>query len=301
MPYRVEKDSMGQVKVPEHMLYGAQTARAALNFPVSGQGIGRDMIRALGVIKLCAAQVNQELGKLAPELADAICRAAKEVIDGDLDDHFPVDVFQTGSGTSSNMNANEVIANRAIQILGGEIGSKTPVHPNDHVNMGQSSNDVFPSAIHVAAMCMIHERLLPALHRLHAALLDKARESDSIVKTGRTHLQDATPIRLGQEFSGWASQIEHGIQHIKESSPHLSELAIGGTAVGTGINTHPRFGTAADVPASGFTANPPTVTGKAGPRRTVPARFRSTAPTSSTSIHSRPTGISRSPQRATMA
>ncbi|HUT55367.1 MAG TPA: class II fumarate hydratase [bacterium] len=242
MGYRIEKDSMGEFRVPEDALYGAQTARAVENFPVSGAGIGREMIKALGLIKYAAAEVNRELGKLAPEISDAIQRAAQEVIDGKLDAHFPVDVFQTGSGTSSNMNANEVIANRAIQLLGGRIGSKTPVHPNDHVNMGQSSNDVFPSAIHVAALIMIEQRLLPSLTRLQAELENKAIQFDAIVKTGRTHLQDATPIRLGQEFSGYASQVAHGIAHIKDAVPHLSELAIGGTAVGTGINTHPEFG-----------------------------------------------------------
>jgi fumarate hydratase class II len=242
MGYRIEKDSMGEFKVPDDALYGAQTARAVENFPISGTGIGREMIKALGLVKYAAAKVNQELGKLAPELADAIQKASQEVIDGRLDAHFPVDVFQTGSGTSSNMNANEVIANRAIQMQGGKIGSKTPVHPNDHVNMGQSSNDVFPAAIHVAALVMIEKRLLPSLSRLQAELENKAIQFDTMVKTGRTHLQDATPIRLGQEFSGYASQVEHSIEHLKDAIPHLSELAIGGTAVGTGINTHPEFG-----------------------------------------------------------
>ena len=242
MGYRTEKDSMGEFQVPEEMLYGAQTARAAENFPVSGMGIGREMIRALGFIKYAAAQVNEDLGKLDAKLADAIRQASQEVADGKYDEHFPVDIYQTGSGTSSNMNANEVISNRAIQILGGEVGSKSPVHPNDHVNMGQSSNDVYPTAIHVAALPMILRELVPALEGLRDGLANKASEWDDIVKTGRTHLQDATPIRLGQVFSGYASQVDHGIFHLKDTCVHMAELAIGGTAVGTGINTHPEFG-----------------------------------------------------------
>jgi len=239
---RVEIDTMGEIEVPAGALYGAQTARAVENFPISGRGIGREMIRALGQIKLVAAQVNHELGLLAPDLADAIERAAQEVIDGALDRHFPVDVFQTGSGTSSNMNANEVIANRAIRLLGGEVGAREPVHPNDHVNLGQSSNDVFPAAIHVAATEGLERALLPALEALRAALADKGEAFDDVVKIGRTHLQDATPIRLGQEFSGYASQLEHAAGHLRDALPRLRELAIGGTAVGTGINTHPEFG-----------------------------------------------------------
>ena len=242
MDKRIEKDTMGDIEVPVDALYGAQTARAVRNFPVSGLVFPREFLRAMGLIKYAAAEVNKELGKLAPDLADAIMRAAREVIDGKLDDHFPVDIFQTGSGTSTNMNANEVIANRAIQLLGGTVGSKTPAHPNDHVNMGQSSNDVFPSAIHIAAVTTIENRLLPALEKLRNELAKKAEEFDDIVKIGRTHLQDATPIRLGQEFSGYASQVDHGIAHIKDALEHLRELAIGGTAVGTGINTHPEFG-----------------------------------------------------------
>jgi len=232
---------MGEMQVPDDALYGAQTARAVQNFQVSGEGIGREMIRALGQIKAAAAKVNRDLGLLDGQLAEAIMQAAQEVADGKLDDHFPVDVFQTGSGTSSNMNANEVIANRAIQLMGGELGSKA-VHPNDHVNLGQSSNDVIPSAIHVAALAPIVHDLLPALEKMQAALADKAAKFDAIVKIGRTHLQDATPIRLGQEFSGFASQVGHAIEHIKSACGHLSELAIGGTAVGTGLNTHPEFG-----------------------------------------------------------
>jgi len=200
------------------------------------------MIRALGTIKFAAATVNEQLGNIPAEIAEGIRKAADEVIEGELDAHFPVDVFQTGSGTSSNMNTNEVISNRAIQLMGGEVGSKSPVHPNDHVNFGQSSNDVFPTAIHVASVIAIEERLLPALQKLHASLAKKAEEFDGIVKIGRTHLQDATPVRLGQEFAGYASQVEHALEHVKAALPHLKELAQGGTAVGTGINTHPEFG-----------------------------------------------------------
>jgi fumarate hydratase, class II len=242
MGQRVERDTMGEMLVPDEALYGAQTARAVENFPISGAGIGREMIRALGLIKLAAAGVNEALGLLEPRLAQAIRAAAQEVVDGKLDAHFPVDVFQTGSGTSSNMNANEVIANRAIQLLGGEVGSKDPVHPNDHVNLGQSSNDVFPTALHVAAVSAVELRLLPALAELSGALREKAVAFDDVVKIGRTHLQDATPIRLGQELSGYAAQVEHVTGHVSAALPHLRELAQGGTAVGTGINTHPEFG-----------------------------------------------------------
>jgi len=249
---RIERDSMGEMPVPDDALYGAQTARAVENFPVSGEGIGRELIGALGQIKLAASRVNRDLGLLAPELAEAIGRAAAEVVAGNLDRHFPIDVFQTGSGTSSNMNANEVIAHRAVQLLGGGLDSKK-VHPNDHVNLGQSSNDVIPAAIHLAALVLIEKDLLPTLERLQAALSAKAVEFDPIVKIGRTHLQDATPIRLGQEFSGFASQVEHAIAHIRASGEHLRELAIGGTAVGTGLNTHPQFGRRMAVELSGLT------------------------------------------------
>ncbi len=242
MNKRIEKDTMGEIAVHSEALYGAQTARAVENFAISGRGIGREMIWALGLIKHAAALVNQDLNKLTPEIAQAIARAGLEVTKGDLDDHFPVDLFQTGSGTSSNMNANEVIANRAIQLLGGTLGSKSPVHPNDHVNMGQSSNDVFPTAIHMAALTGIEEDLKPTLVRLGDTLARKSKEFDDIIKIGRTHLQDATPIRLGQEFSGFASQVANGLRHINAVSEDLRELAIGGTAVGTGLNTHPEFG-----------------------------------------------------------
>ncbi|TCJ16054.1 class II fumarate hydratase [Rubrobacter taiwanensis] len=239
--YRIERDSMGEVQVPSAALYGAQTRRALENFPISGLRFPRRFIQALGAIKLEAAEVNHELGLLDGRLKDAIVEAAAEVVEGRLDDHFVLDVFQTGSGTSTNMNANEVIANRAIQILGGEVGSKDPVHPNDHVNRGQSSNDVIPTAIHLAALISIKEDLLPGLEKLRSALERKAEEFDGVVKTGRTHLQDATPIRLGQEFRGYAGQIERGIERVERAREELSEVALGGTAVGTGVNTHPEF------------------------------------------------------------
>lgn len=240
--FRIETDSMGEMKVPASAYYGAQTARAIENFPISGIRFPRQFIRAMGMIKLSAAQANMELGLLKKKIGQAITKAAKEVIEGKLDEQFVLDIFQTGSGTSTNMNTNEVIGNRANEILGGKIGDKKPVHPNDHVNMGQSSNDVIPTAIHVSALEATKKTLLPALRKLHKALDKKAKEFDNIVKIGRTHLQDATPIRLGQEFSGYASQVEHGIRRIENVKNHLSELAIGGTAVGTGINTHPKFG-----------------------------------------------------------
>jgi len=242
MTHRIEQDSMGEMKVPADALYGAQTARAVESFPVSGQPLPPELIRALGWIKQAAAEVNRDLGKLAPKLAAAIAEAAAEVAAGKHDDQFPVDVFQTGSGTSSNMNANEVIANLAIERLGGRRGSKDPVHPNDHVNQGQSSNDVFPSAIHVAAVLALETELLPALQRLAAAFEERAAAFDDVVKIGRTHLQDATPIRLGQELSGYAAQLRKGALHVQQRLDHLRELALGGTAVGTGLNTHPEFG-----------------------------------------------------------
>lgn len=239
--YRIETDSMGEVKVPKTAYYGAQTQRAFDNFPVSDKRMPRSFIRALGLIKKAAAETNADLEILDRSIAEAISLAADEVIHGKMDHDFVVDVYQTGSGTSSNMNANEVIANRAIELLGGEIGSKRPVHPNDHVNKGQSSNDVIPTAIHIAAFEEIVNRLLPALTNLASVLGDKAREFDNVVKIGRTHLQDAVPIRLGQEFSGYARQIELAVERVNGVLPRLRELALGGTAVGTGLNTHPRF------------------------------------------------------------
>ena len=239
--HRIERDSMGEVEVPRDALFGAQTRRALDNFPISDLRFPRRFIEALGAIKLEAANVNHELGGLDENVRDAIVQAAEEVVDGRLDGQFVLDIFQTGSGTSTNMNANEVISNRAIQILGGELGSKSPVHPNDHVNRGQSSNDVIPTAIHLSAQLSIERDLLPALEKLRAALEEKAREFDGVVKTGRTHLQDATPIRLGQEFHGYAGQIERGIERVKKTQGDLAEVALGGTAVGTGVNTHPEF------------------------------------------------------------
>jgi fumarate hydratase class II len=240
-PRRIERDSMGEVQVPRDALFGAQTRRALENFPISDLRKPRRFIQALGAIKLEAANVNHELGLLDAEIKDAIVRAAEEVVEGQLDGQFVLDVFQTGSGTSTNMNANEVISNRAIQLMGGELGSKEPVHPNDHVNKGQSSNDVIPTAIHLSALISMKEDLIPALEKLQNALEEKAREFDGVIKTGRTHLQDATPIRLGQEFHGYAGQMERGIQRIQRAMDDLSEVALGGTAVGTGVNTHPEF------------------------------------------------------------
>ena len=232
---------MGEVAIPASVLYGAQTQRAVENFPISKIRFPREFIRALGLIKLAAARANMDLRLLDRKVGTAIVTAAQEVADGQLDDHFVVDIFQTGSGTSTNMNANEVISNRAIQILGGVVGSKEPVHPNDHVNMGQSSNDVIPSAIHVAAMDLIEHSLIPALRKLEKALTTKAKEFDSILKIGRTHLQDATPVRLGQEFAGYARQVRLGIKRLEKLRDNLLELPLGGTAVGTGINSHPSF------------------------------------------------------------
>ncbi len=233
---RTEKDSLGEVEVPATAYYGAQTERARRNFPVSGLRFPRPFIAALGLIKSEAAAVNAELGRLEPRLAEAIRQAAGEVADGQHDEHFPLDIFQTGSGTSTNMNANEVIANRAIEILGGEMGSKSPAHPNDHVNAGQSSNDVIPTAIHVSAYGAVAEELVPALAHLAEALEAKAEEFDEVVKIGRTHLQDAVPVRLGQEFSGYAQQVRNGLERLASAQPRLAQLALGGTAVGTGLN-----------------------------------------------------------------
>ena len=238
--YRIERDSMGEVQVAATVYYGAQTQRAVENFPISDLRFPAKFIHALAMIKFAAATANESLGLLDGRRADAIRRAAKEVMDGKHDSEFVVDIFQTGSGTSTNMNANEVIANRALELLGKTRGGKE-IHPNDHVNLGQSSNDVIPTAIHVAAMQAIQTQLVPALSNLRSALEEKARTFDGIVKIGRTHLNDATPVRLGQEFSGYVRQVELGIVRIKEASRGLEELALGGTAVGTGINTHPEF------------------------------------------------------------
>lgn len=234
---RTERDSLGEVQVPANALYGAQTQRAVENFPISGRRMGRRFIQAMGLLKAAAARTNEELGTVDATVAGAIAEAATEVADGRWDDEFPIDVYQTGSGTSTNMNTNEVVAARATQILGGE----PRVHPNDHVNFGQSSNDTIPTSIHVAARVAIEEDLLPALDGLASALEEKAAAFDSIIKSGRTHLMDATPVRLGQEFGGYARQVRKGIERVRGGSAELEELALGGTAVGTGINTHPEF------------------------------------------------------------
>ncbi|KAI8908930.1 L-Aspartase-like protein [Gorgonomyces haynaldii] len=240
--FRVEKDSFGPINVPADKYWGAQTQRSLQNFDIGGQSevIPFPVIRALGLIKKCAAKVNMET-HLDKQVGTAIMQAADEVISGKLKDHFPLVVWQTGSGTQTNMNANEVIANRAIEILGGQLGSKSPVHPNDHVNNGQSSNDTFPTAMHISAAIEIHETLLPQLKQLHQALDKKAQEFNKIIKIGRTHLQDATPLTLGQEFSGYAKQLEYGIERVETVLPHLYNLAQGGTAVGTGLNARKGF------------------------------------------------------------
>jgi len=238
---RIEKDSMGEMAVPKDALYGASTQRAVLNFPVSGYRFNRPFIRALGLIKWGAAQANHDLGLLDAHRSALIVQAAEEVIEGKLDQHFPLDIFQTGSGTSTNTNANEVIANRCAQLAGKPIGSREPVHPNDHVNMGQSSNDVIPSAIHVSAAEQLQDCLLPALEKLRSALSGKAKEFHHIIKIGRTHLMDATPVRLGQEFAGYAQQVAYGKTRAEKAIEVLRELALGGTAVGTGLNRHPDF------------------------------------------------------------
>jgi len=240
--FRKEKDSMGILEVPDDRYYGAQTQRSLNNFKIGEERFQRELIRAYGILKKAAASVNEKAGKLDSKLAGVIREAADEVIDGNLDDHFPLVVWQTGSGTQSNMNFNEVIANRAIEKLGGELGSKDPVHPNDHVNMGQSTNDTFPTAINIAAVESTINQLLPGLKKLLKSLVKKEKEFDAIIKLGRTHLQDATPLSLGQEFSGYASALRHGVSRIEKSLDHCYELAMGGTAVGTGINSFEGFG-----------------------------------------------------------
>ena len=242
MGFRKEKDSMGVLEVPDDRYYGAQTQRSLNNFKIGGERFQRELIRAYGILKKAAASVNEKAGKLDSKLAGVIREAADEVIEGNLDDHFPLVVWQTGSGTQSNMNFNEVIANRAIEKLGGELGSKNPVHPNDHVNMGQSTNDTFPTAINIAAVEATINQLLPGLKKLLKSLVKKEKEFDAIIKLGRTHLQDATPLSLGQEFSGYASALRHGISRIEKALDHCYELAMGGTAVGTGINSFEGFG-----------------------------------------------------------
>ncbi|MBN9671736.1 class II fumarate hydratase [Roseibium aggregatum] len=267
-PDRTETDSFGALEIPGDKYFGAQTARSLMNFPIGGETMPLPLVHALGVIKQAAARVNRSQGKLAADIAEAIEQAAGEVAGGKFDDHFPLVVWQTGSGTQSNMNANEVIANRAIEILGGEIGSKTPVHPNDHCNMSQSSNDTFPTAMHIAAAREIQETLLPALAHLKAALAAKSAEWSGIVKIGRTHTQDATPLTLGQEFGGYAAQLEMGIRRVSEAIDGLYELAQGGTAVGTGLNTKKGF-------AEAFAAQVAEITGL--PFRTAPNKFEALA------------------------
>ncbi len=238
---RIESDTMGKIEVAADRYWGAQTQRSLENFKIGGERMPRPLLRGLAIVKYASAEVNHDLGKLDATLTDAIKRAAQEVIDGTLEEHFPLVVWQTGSGTQTNMNMNEVISNRAIEMLGREMGSKQPVHPNDHVNMSQSSNDTFPGAMSIASAEEVVRSLVPALQHLHAALDAKAKAFDGIVKIGRTHLMDAVPMTLGQEFSGYVQQIAYGIQRVEAVLPRLYELALGGTAVGTGLNTHPEF------------------------------------------------------------
>jgi len=239
---RVETDSMGPIEVPAQHYWGAQTARSLVHFSIGDDTMPREVIRAFGILKEAAARANADLGRLDSELAELIVKASRQVADGSLDSEFPLRVWQTGSGTQTNMNANEVIANRAIELAGGERGSKSPVHPNDHVNMSQSSNDTFPTAMHIAAAEQIVHALLPSLRALRQALADKAREFEDVVKIGRTHLMDAVPLTLGQELSGYVAQLDADLERIQQCLPDLYQLALGGTAVGTGLNTHPEFG-----------------------------------------------------------
>ncbi|MBI1938907.1 MAG: class II fumarate hydratase [Ignavibacteriales bacterium] len=241
MEYRIETDSMGEINVPTGKYYGAQTARSLMNFKIGGERFPAEMIRALGIVKKAAALTNNELGILPSEKCELIVKAADEVIEGKLNDHFPLVVWQTGSGTQTNMNTNEVISNRAIEIAGGVLGSKKPIHPNDDVNKAQSTNDAFPTAIHVAAVEEIYRRLIPMVTKLRDALDAKAKEYKDIIKIGRTHLMDATPLTLGQEFSGYAQQLTNGLERISDSLKRLYEIPLGGTAVGTGLNTHPDY------------------------------------------------------------
>ena len=241
MTFRSESDTMGEVKVPAGVYYGAQTVRSLTNFDIGTEKIPIEVVRAFGILKKAAAMVNRELGLLGEDKAELIVRACEEVIEGKLDEHFPLSVWQTGSGTQTNMNVNEVIANRAIELAGGVLGSKMPIHPNDDVNKSQSSNDTFPTAMHIASATAITQKLLPAVEALTKTLRDKSRQFADIVKIGRTHLMDAVPLTLGQEFSGYATQLERGRERVAQCLPRLYELALGGTAVGTGLNTHPEF------------------------------------------------------------
>ncbi|MFC1587263.1 class II fumarate hydratase [Planctomycetota bacterium] len=241
MEYRIETDTMGELQVPVDRYYGAQTARSLMNFKIGTERFPRELIRALGILKKAAALTNKDLGSLPADKADLICQAADEVIAGKLDEHFPLVVWQTGSGTQTNMNSNEVIANRAIELAGGEMGSKKPIHPNDDVNKAQSSNDTFPTAMHIAAVEEINRRLIPMITKMRDALVAKQAEFGDIVKIGRTHLMDAVPLTLGQEFSGFIQQLDNGLERIHGCQNRMCELALGGTAVGTGLNTHPEF------------------------------------------------------------
>ena len=241
METRTETDSMGEIEVPAHFYYGAQTARSLIHFDIGAETMPRELIRGMGILKKASALVNAELGLLPESIKDLIAKAADEVIDGKLDDHFPLRVWQTGSGTQSNMNSNEVIANRGIELAGGVIGSKDPVHPNDHVNMGQSSNDTFPTAMHIAAVESIREALIPSLLSLTKSFRNKSTEFKDIIKIGRTHLMDATPLTLGQEFSGYTTQLEYALDRINGCMPRMYQIALGGTAVGTGLNSHSDF------------------------------------------------------------
>ncbi|GMQ96230.1 MAG: class II fumarate hydratase [Gammaproteobacteria bacterium] len=268
MDYRIETDSMGDLRVPADRYYGAQTARSLVNFKIGGDRFPREMIRALGILKKAAATTNEELGALPPDKAALIKQAADEVIDGKLDEEFPLVVWQTGSGTQTNMNSNEVIANRAIELSGGEIGSKHPVHPNDDVNMGQSSNDTFPTAMHIAAGEQLNRRLMPAVTKLKRTLQSKSDSYQDIIKIGRTHLMDAVPLTLGQEFSGYVQQLDNGLGRVSDVLEGIYELALGGTAVGTGLNTHPEF---ADRAAAAIAA----ITGL--PFRSAPNKFEALA------------------------
>src|SRR3989338_7887838 len=256
MIFRIEKDSMGEVKVPSDKYYGAQTARSLIHFKIGKETMPLELIHAFGILKKTAALTNYELGLLPLSKKNLIVRAADEVISGKLNDHFPLVVWQTGSGTQTNMNVNEVISNRAIQIAGGTMGSKKPIHPNDDVNMSQSSNDTFPTAMHIAAVQEIKKKLIPALKKLTDALTRKSHEFSKIIKVGRTHLMDATPLTLGQEFSGYAQQLTNRLERIQSTLPHLYELALGGTAVGTGLNTHPQFAVKAAKKIAQLTGKP---------------------------------------------
>ncbi len=256
MSYRIETDSMGEIQVPDDKYYGAQTARSLIHFKIGGERMPAEMIWAFGILKKAAALVNKELGLLPAEKADLIVKAADEVISGKLDDHFPLVVWQTGSGTQTNMNANEVISNRAIEMAGGKMGSKKPIHPNDDVNKAQSSNDTFPAAMHIAAVHEIHRRLIPMVRQLRNTLAQKAEAFKDIIKIGRTHLMDAVPLTLGQEFSGYVTQLNHGLKRLDMVLPHLYELALGGTAVGTGLNTHPQFAVKAAAQIAELTGYP---------------------------------------------